>query len=78
MLTELEQFERGWYAGGIGVVSAEITELSVGIRSLLVRDKILIVFTVAGIVKQSKPSEEWMEIEEKLQSIVHSIDGNCQ
>ena len=78
VLTELEQFERGWYAGGIGVVSAEITELSVGIRSLLVRDKILSVFTGAGIVKQSKPSEEWMEIEEKLQSIVHSIDGNCQ
>ena len=78
VLTELEQFERGWYAGGIGVVSAEITELSVGIRSLLVRDKILSVFTGAGIVKQSKPSEDWMEIEEKLLSIVHSIDGNCQ
>ena len=78
VLTELEQFERGWYAGGIGVVSAEITELSVGIRSLLVRDKMLSVFTGAGIVKQSKPSEEWLEIEEKLQSIVHAIDGKCQ
>ncbi len=78
VLTELEQFERGWYAGGIGVVSAENTELSVGIRSLLVRDKMLSVFTGAGIVKQSKPSEEWLEIEEKLQSIVHAIDGKCQ
>lgn len=70
MLAELEQFDRGWYAGAIGLVGADQAEFAVGIRSALLRGQTLSVFTGAGIVGQSDPAVEWQELEEKLQSIL--------
>ncbi|MGB5105694.1 MAG: isochorismate synthase [Candidatus Zixiibacteriota bacterium] len=77
LLQESEKFDRGWYAGGIGIVSANQAEFAVGIRSAVLRNDKLSLFTGAGIVRQSIPNEEWLEIEKKLHSIIDLIDGTA-
>lgn len=74
ILTDLEKFDRGWYAGGVGVVSANESEFAVGIRSAVLCKDRLSIFTGAGIVSQSNPSEEWLEVEDKMHSIIDFVD----
>lgn len=62
----LEPFDRGWYAGAIGWIGADASEFAVGIRSGLVRERTLALFSGAGIVAGSVPDEEWAEIEQKI------------
>jgi menaquinone-specific isochorismate synthase len=63
----LEPFDRGWYAGPVGWVGADDAEFAVGIRSGLVRGRVLALFSGAGIVAGSKPEQEWAEIEQKIE-----------
>ena len=65
-IRELEPFDRGWWAGPIGWVGADASELAVGIRSGLVRGRTLALFSGAGIVPGSKADEEWAEVEQKI------------
>jgi menaquinone-specific isochorismate synthase len=62
----LEPFDRGWYAGPVGWIGAEASEFAVGIRSGLMREQTLALFSGAGIVAGSVPDEEWAEIEQKI------------
>jgi len=61
-----EPFDRGWYAGPVGWISADAAEFAVGIRSGLVSGRTLRLFSGAGIVAGSVPEEEWAEIEQKI------------
>jgi len=63
----LEPFDRGWYAGPVGWVGADAAEFAVGIRSGLVRGRVLALFSGAGIVAGSRPEAEWAEIEQKIE-----------
>lgn len=72
-LTELEKFDRGWYAGAHGILSAEFSEFAVGIRSGVLRENMLSLFVGAGIVAQSDPASEWQELEDKLQSVIRAL-----
>lgn len=63
-----EPFDRGLYAGPIGVLGA-VTEVCVGIRSALVLGDSVIAFAGAGIVAGSDPHLEWRETEHKLATI---------
>ena len=65
IILNLEGFDRGWYAAPIGIVSRDFTEVAVGIRSALVRDGTVSVFSGAGIVAGSDPEMEWHEINQK-------------
>jgi menaquinone-specific isochorismate synthase len=65
-LRELEPFDRGLYAGPLGVMSAEGAEVAVAIRSALVEGDRLTAFAGAGIVEGSDPAEEWRETGHKL------------
>ncbi len=65
MIAEMEPFTRGWYAGAIGVMGDHRSEFAVGIRSAVVHDNVISVFTGAGIVRGSDPDREWDEIESK-------------
>lgn len=65
MIVETEPFVRGWYAGAIGVIDGDRAEFAVGIRSAIVHDDRISVFTGAGIVQGSDPDREWDEIESK-------------
>jgi len=65
MIVEMEPFVRGWYAGAIGVIDGDRAEFAVGIRSMIVHDESVSVFTGGGIVRGSDPDREWDEIESK-------------
>ena len=65
-IDRLESFDRGWYAAPVGWVSQEAAEFAVAIRSGLVVDRRLSVYSGAGIVPGSVPEEEWDEIEHKI------------
>jgi menaquinone-specific isochorismate synthase len=61
-IQELEQFERGWYAGPIGWFNTNRrAEFSVAIRSGLIRRKHVQFFAGCGIVEDSDPGAEWEE-----------------
>ena len=68
-----EPFSRGWYAGPIGWIGHESTELAVAIRSGLIDGNQMEVYTGAGIVHGSKPNEEWEEMENKFDSFIGKI-----
>ena len=75
LLRKIESFSRGWYASAIGVIGADQCELAVGIRSAVIRNQSIGLFTGAGIVSQSDPEAEWQELEDKLHSILMSGNG---
>ncbi len=67
-IRRLEPFDRGWYAGPIGWVSRDAAEFAVALRSGLLSNRTLRVYTGAGVVEGSEPEKEWQEIESKLRS----------
>jgi menaquinone-specific isochorismate synthase len=67
-IRRLESFDRGWYAGPIGWVSRDAAEFAVALRSGLLTEKCLKVYTGAGIVEGSEPEKEWQELEIKLRT----------
>jgi menaquinone-specific isochorismate synthase len=60
-----EPFDRGYYAGTIGLSSNEISRVYVGIRSALISGNAMHVFTGAGILPESCPLSEWEELNHK-------------
>ena len=67
-IEQLENFDRGWYAGPIGWISKNGAEFAVGIRSAQIHHKTLRIYTGAGIVQGSDPDSEWNEIDAKLRN----------
>lgn len=65
-LAHLEPYARGWYAGPFGWVGADETVFVVGIRSGLLNGHTMSLFSGAGIVAESDPDKEWVEIENKV------------
>jgi menaquinone-specific isochorismate synthase len=76
MIADLDGFDRGWYAGPIGCITAEGMECAVGIRSALVSGKGVSVFTGAGIVAGSDAEAEWRELDSK--DILHTLKRERQ
>lgn len=74
-ISVLEQFDRGWYAGPVGWIGARSTEFAVGIRSGLIADSSLSLYSGAGIVKGSDAESEWQEIENKMAGFLNVITG---
>jgi menaquinone-specific isochorismate synthase len=65
-ILELEDFDRGYYCGAIGLVGKERTELAVGLRSALVESNHIRIFAGAGLVSGSRAEDEWDEIDSKM------------
>jgi menaquinone-specific isochorismate synthase len=78
LLTDIECFDRGWYASGVGVISNQSTELAVAIRSGLISGKTLSLFAGAGIVRGSDADLEWQELEHKLAAGINALIGGAQ
>lgn len=70
-IRESENFDRGFYAGPIGVMKKNYTEFSVAIRSALYHDNKLHIFAAGGIVEGSIPDKEWQELEHKEKTILN-------
>ena len=64
-----EPFDRGWYAGPIGLVEPGRTTLSVALRCALWLGSTRISYAGAGIVAGSKAEAEWDETELKSRAV---------
>ncbi len=73
-ISELEPFDRGWYAAPIGWVSHNTAEFAVAIRSALVSKNKLHIFAGSGIVNGSLPEKEWEENRNKAQNFLQLFD----
>lgn len=71
VIGELEQMDRGWYAGPVGWMDAtEDGEFCVALRSALVRNREARLFAGAGVVAGSDPAAELAETEIKLEALL--------
>jgi isochorismate synthase len=73
-ISELEPFDRGWYAAPLGFVGCDHTEFVVGIRSALIERERVSLYSGAGIVRGSDPEQEWQEIEDKISKFLKALD----
>ena len=70
-IAELEQMDRGWYAGPVGWMDAtEDGEFCVALRSALLRDREAHLYAGVGVVAGSEPAAELAETEIKLQALL--------
>ncbi len=72
-IERIEGFDRGWYAGPVGWIARNEAEFAVGIRSALVYETALYLFSGAGIVEGSNPESEWEEIENKIAGFINAV-----
>jgi isochorismate synthase len=70
-IDELEQMDRGWYAGPVGWMDAtEDGEFCVALRSALLRDREARLYAGVGVVAGSDPAAELAETEIKLGALL--------
>ena len=69
-IARLEPFSRGWYAGPIGWVGSNSVHFAVAIRSGLISNDELSLFSGAGIVRGSEPAQEWQEVDNKIHDFI--------
>ena len=74
VIRSTEAFDRGWYAGPVGWIGRDDAEFAVAIRSGLVDGSRLSLYSGAGIVRGSKPADEWDEIEQKIGNFLSLVD----
>jgi isochorismate synthase len=76
VMDELEQLDRGWYAGPVGWMDAsEDGEFCVGLRSALLEGRAAHCYAGNGIVADSDPEAELAETELKLQALLPVLTG---
>lgn len=73
-IARLEPFPRGWYGAPVGWIRADSAEFAVAIRSALVHDRNVDLYSGAGIVPGSHPDLEWHELEQKIQDMLTVFD----
>jgi len=70
-IRESESHDRGFYSGLTGWMDFNGNcEISVAIRSALIKDKLVIAYAGAGMVKDSNPEEEFIETKLKLDPVL--------
>jgi len=70
-ISELEEMDRGWYAGPVGWMDAtEDGEFCVALRSALLRDREARLYAGVGVVAGSDPAAELAETEIKLEALL--------
>ncbi len=76
LINEIENFERGLYAGALGWVGLNDTaEMFVGIRSAVLKENRLRAFAGGGIVKGSNSADEYNETVLKLKPILSLFEN---
>ena len=74
MIDEHEGFDRGWYAGPVGWLSADGDgELMVALRCGLVEDRRASLYAGCGIVADSDPDREWEESRIKMRAVAAAL-----
>jgi menaquinone-specific isochorismate synthase len=73
-IRELEEFDRGWYAGAFGWTDLRGEgEFAVAIRSALLTGRAASLFAGGGIVADSVPEAEWDETCLKLRPMLAAL-----
>jgi len=75
-INDKEPYLRGWYAGTVGYLTEKKSEFSVAIRSALIADNKISLFAGAGIVTGSVASQEWQELDNKIDTVLTILKGN--
>ncbi|MBK5111402.1 MAG: isochorismate synthase [Thermoleophilia bacterium] len=76
VMTEVEQLDRGWYAGPVGWMDGSGDgEFCVALRSALLRDRDAHLYAGVGVVADSDPAEELAETEIKLSALLPLLEG---
>jgi len=74
-ITNNEGYDRRYYSGFIGRLNPdEQTDLYVNLRCMQIEDSCLLLYAGGGLVASSDLEEEWMETEDKLQTVLRIID----
>ncbi|RFA28587.1 hypothetical protein CAI21_12055 [Alkalilimnicola ehrlichii] len=69
-----EGMDRGWYAGPVGWLDAAGDgEFAVALRSALLAGRDAVLFAGCGIVKDSKPEDEYWESRYKMQAMMTAL-----
>jgi para-aminobenzoate synthetase component I len=71
----VEPVRRGVYCGAIGVVSRGLLDLSVAIRTAVLRDGVARYGTGGGIVADSNPTDEFEEAMDKAAAFLRAVDA---
>ncbi|USE34448.1 isochorismate synthase MenF [Endozoicomonas sp. SCSIO W0465] len=69
-----EPYARGLYAGVCGIVGVRKSDFCVAIRSARLADNSLMLYSGAGIVKDSVADEEWFELDNKIATVLDVLD----
>ncbi|MFK0571664.1 isochorismate synthase MenF [Endozoicomonas sp.] len=69
-----EPYARGLYAGVCGVIGVRKSDFSVAIRSARLTDDALMLYSGAGIVKDSVAEDEWSELNNKIVTVMDILD----
>ena len=73
-MRELEEIDRGWYAGPFGWTNLDGSgEFVVAIRSALLSGRMASVFAGSGIVADSVPAAEYDETSLKLRPMLTAL-----
>jgi menaquinone-specific isochorismate synthase len=70
LILKTEPFCRGWYAAPVGWLSRDAAEFAVGIRSALINETRVDLYSGAGLVRGSDPESEWEEVDQKIGDIL--------
>ena len=78
LIREAEQVPRGLYGGALGYFSADGNmEFTIAIRSFFRHNNRAFFRVGAGIVQDSIPEREWLEIQNKAKSLVKVFNAVC-
>ena len=75
-IERLEPFRRGWYAAPVGWLSRDSAHFAVAIRSGLILDSDLYLYSGAGIVEGSEADLEWEELDNKIANFLRVLNIN--
>jgi menaquinone-specific isochorismate synthase len=76
VINDIEERKRNAYSAPIGIISKNITDLAVGLRSGSFTANKLILHSGCGIVENSIASEEWNETENKLAPFLKALKND--
>ena len=69
IIINLEKHSRSYYAGFIGIYSSQEFQLFVNLRCMMINDSAYYLYIGGGITKDSNPEMEWVEIENKAETL---------
>jgi len=72
-IIENESYPREYYTGFLGIVYEESSFLFVNLRCMKIEHKIASIFVGGGITAHSIPEEEWLETQNKMQTMLQVL-----